>query len=119
MNYDGELKLLTETFRKCRIPVALVQSDQPLTSFLDSSLHLLFEKSLIFSTQQFLARIKPFTVYRLSGAFGFCFLFFCSCPTPPSKPHCSSVLICPIPFRNSNCTRSAKSITFRPIVFLC
>ncbi len=75
MVYDGELKLLCETFRKSRVPVSVVDPEKGLDDFLDENfkLHFLGKRGEV--EDLLMCRLQPGTVYRLQASFGIHYLF--------------------------------------------
>lgn len=76
MNYDGELRLLTETFQKCRVAVHFLGRGFSYGDARpDDGIHLLFGERLPFLQDDFLETLDSKKIYRLSGELHLCFIF--------------------------------------------
>lgn len=76
MNYDGELRLLMETFQKCRVAVSFLGGGSSFEEAdLDDGFHLLFGEKLPFLQEDFLETLDGKKIYRLSGDLRLCFMF--------------------------------------------
>ncbi|MBE6541947.1 MAG: AraC family transcriptional regulator [Ruminococcaceae bacterium] len=69
MNCDGELRLLCETFEKCRVPVSLLGRSESFDSLIDDRVRLLFGDSITLSTEDIFNKIEPKTIYRLNSSY--------------------------------------------------
>lgn len=75
MSYQGELKLLSETFKKCRVPVYTVRRGETLDKLLDENFKLFFAGGENLITETFFDKIAHNTIYRLISSFGLCYVF--------------------------------------------
>lgn len=66
MFYEAQLRLLRETFQKCRILTTIIDADAPLQ---DSELASSFDTTPALLVRRLLPEILPATVYRLRDAF--------------------------------------------------
>ena len=74
MNYEGELRMLCETFHKCRVSTVFVSPGDPVDKALDEIFRLLFGEDSHLLSDTFLARIRPNTIYRMTSSFQFCYI---------------------------------------------
>ncbi|MBQ8740500.1 MAG: helix-turn-helix transcriptional regulator [Clostridia bacterium] len=75
MSYQSELKLLSETFKKCRVPVYTVRRGESLDKLLDENFKLFFVGGENLITEAFFDKIAHNTIYRLVSSFGLCYVF--------------------------------------------
>lgn len=85
MFYEAELRLLRDTFRKCRIQTGIADLATPLDHRQDLHLHTFISSKLDTSKplRQLLPAIKPSTIYRLTDPFN-CRYMFLLLPELPS-----------------------------------
>lgn len=81
MNYDNELKLLCNTFQKCRISSVFIKAGNHMDPAQEGLFRTLFGQELQPMTDYFLKQIQPQTVYRIHTPFHFSFLFLLLPPT--------------------------------------
>ncbi len=74
MNYEGELRMLCETFHKCRVSTVFVSPGDPIDKAQDEIFRLLFGENARLLTDAFLERIHANTIYRLTSSFQFCYI---------------------------------------------
>lgn len=77
MDYEGELQLLCETFKKCRVPAEQLRPGDPIAREINENFWLLFGRipqDLILSAD-YLQRIRPQTLYRMTTRFQFSYIF--------------------------------------------
>lgn len=75
MNYDGELRLLCETFQKCRIPVSFIEANDSIDTILDDSFKLLFGHTTALLADSLFDRIGERIIYRMSSPMRLSYLF--------------------------------------------
>ena len=77
MFYEAELRLLRDTFRKCRIQTGIADLSVPLDQRPDLHLHTFISSKLDTSKplRQLLPAIKPATIYRLTDPFNCRYMF--------------------------------------------
>lgn len=77
MFYEAELRLLRETFRKCRIRTSIADLSMPLDSHQELELHTFIATKLDVSKPlgQLLPPVKPTTVYRMTDPFNCRYLY--------------------------------------------
>lgn len=86
MFYEAELRLLRDTFRKCRIQTGIADLSLPLDHRQDMQLHGFISSKLDTSKplRQLLPGIKPATIYRLTDPFH-CQYMFLLLPELPTQ----------------------------------
>ncbi len=66
MFYEGELRILCDTFKKCRVPVHFVTAGDALRKVVDESFQILFNHagSLEDTFAGYISKIQPYTIYK-------------------------------------------------------
>ncbi len=76
MNYDGELNLLCNTFKKSRVPIFSFCADDDAKDAVDDNFKMLFGNAAKLSTKYFFEKTEPRTVYHLHTSFAFSYIMF-------------------------------------------
>ena len=69
MNYEGELRMLCETFHKCRVSTVFINPGDPVDKTLNDIFCLLFGEETHLLTDAFIEQLRSNTIYRLSSSF--------------------------------------------------
>ena len=75
MDYKIPLELLSNTFKKCRVPVIVIARDEQLNKLLDENFKLFFFGGEQLITKKFFDKITHYTIYRLISSFGLRYIF--------------------------------------------
>ena len=71
MFYEAELRILRETFRKCRIPTVIAELSKPLAENTDTSLHTFIASQMDMQKPlvEYVPPVQPGVIYRLRDPF--------------------------------------------------
>lgn len=71
MFYEAELRILQETFRKCRIPTVIAELSTPLSEHADGTLHAFIASQLDMDKPiiEYVPPVRPGVIYRLRDPF--------------------------------------------------
>ncbi len=77
MLYENELRFLCNTLKKCRVKVSFTAPDDPYNNMLDDIFNMIFGSSIQnrSSLSDFLGKIEPYTIYKLSDSFKLNYIF--------------------------------------------
>lgn len=85
MFYEAELRILRDTFRKCRIHTSIADLSKSLAEHPDTDLHAFLSDKIDHARKlsEYLPNVKPATIYRLRDPFG-CRYMYLPLPELPS-----------------------------------
>lgn len=77
MHYESELRFLCDVLKKCRIKVSFASPDAPYYSLLDDTASKLLPRDTNndLTLGDFLNKIKPYTIYKLTTSLKLCYMF--------------------------------------------
>ncbi|MBQ9162619.1 MAG: helix-turn-helix domain-containing protein [Clostridia bacterium] len=77
MSYEKEVKLLCDTFKRCRIPASVVSPLDPIDNVIDFSIRDILYKDYGKqpTLQSFIGTLLPNTMYRYTDEFKLCYIY--------------------------------------------
>ncbi len=86
MHYEKELRFLCNTLKKCRIKTSFLTLGDPFIKVVDESLNIIFENKIKnVSMADFLGKVEPYTIYKLSDSLRLCYIFTLLPATDPQQ----------------------------------
>lgn len=77
MLYESELRFLCNVLKKCRVKVSFTAPDIPYSNVLDDTFNMIFSGGVQSqpTLSDFLGKIEPYTIYKLSDPFKLSYIF--------------------------------------------